>query len=148
MALIKVYNSTHLSEIAVIKSKLEAAGLHPLVQNHEHSQMMHVVTLALGGMNILVPADEVEDAFDLIMDDTNTFIDSDIFDDYEPPKKLQNQKPYRASLVPVVVLLLIALAIIIFTNVNFLGIIVAVFALFLFHAQIQATALMRKRKPK
>lgn len=147
MAMVKIYNSTNLSEIAVIKSKLEAAGLHPFVQNHEHAQMMHVVTLALGGINILVPDYEADDALELILDKTDTFIDSDVFDDYEPPEKLRNQKPYQASLAPVVILMLSGLAIIVFTNVDFLGVIFAAFGLFIFHAQNRAMKFNQK-KPK
>lgn len=143
MGLVAVYKSTHLTEIAVMKSKLEAAGLHPFVQNHEHAQMAHIDILALGGMRILMPQEEAAEALAILKDQTFEFEDSDVFDDYDPPDSYKNQTPYRASLTPVMGLIAAALLIIIFTPLDVLAVFLVGFALLLFHAQRLATRLQK-----
>lgn len=143
MELVPVYNSTHLTEIAVIKSKLEAGNIDLFVQNYEHAQMAHIDILALGGMNILVPESQVEDALEII-NEPGEFIDTDIFDDYNPP--WHDKPPYQAKLWPVATILGLALLIIIFTDIDALAILMIVFAAFLFHAQNKAADIQSRKE--
>jgi len=73
--LIPVYRTTHLTEAAVMKSKLEADGLHPFVKNYEHAQMSQIDILALGGMTIMVPENEAERAHEILTDQSEEFIE-------------------------------------------------------------------------
>jgi len=138
LGLVPVYNSTHLTEIAVIKSKLEAGGIELFVQNHQHAQMAHIDILALGGMNVLVPEEQVEEAR-AIIDESGDFVDTDMFEDYNPP--WHKKPPYKANIWPVVICLILALFIIVFTRFDVFSIFLIVFAVFLFHAQEKATKL-------
>ncbi len=142
MDLLPVYNSTHLTEIAVMKSKLEAGGIDLFVQNYEHAQMAQVDILALGGMNILVPENQVEEAL-AIIHEPGEFLDTDIFDDYNPP--WQDVAPYRASLWAVAVPVMAALLIIVFTSKDILAIPLIAFAGFLLHAQRKATDIQARK---
>lgn len=148
MDLVPVYNSTHLTEIAVIKSKLEAGGIYLFVQNYEHAQMAHIDILALGGMNILVPEDQVELARQIIEDDSDEFIDTDIFDNYEPPIALRNPTPYKASIWPVALMIAAAVAIIIFSSADVVAVLILALAGLLFHAQRSATQIQNKKGPQ
>lgn len=146
VSLIKIYNTTHVTEIAVLKSKLEAAGLHPFVQNYEHAQIAHIDILALGGMNILIPEDEAKEALAILKDQTMEFEDTDVFDDYDPPDSYKNQTPYKASRLPIVLMLIAAVLIIIFTPLDVLSIFLVGFAALLFHAQNLATKQQKENK--
>ncbi len=140
--LVPVYNSTHLTEIAVIKSKLEAGNIDLFVQNYEHAQMAHIDILALGGMNILVPESQVEEAL-AIINEPGEFLDTDIFDDYNPP--WQDVPPYKASLWPIVSIFMVALFMVIFTDKDILAIPLIGFALFLYHAQTKASDIQARK---
>lgn len=143
MDLIKVYNTNNIPEIAVLKSRLEAAGLHPFVQNYEHAQMAHFDILALGGMNVLMPENEVEAALELIHDNSGEFIDTDMFDDYNPP--WAQKEPYKAKLWPIISLLVFALLIVILTSADAMVFLIIPIALLLFHAQRSATKIQNEK---
>ena len=147
VGLVKVYNTNNIPEISVLKSRLEAAGLHPFVQNFEHAQMAHIDILALGGMNILIPEEEAEEAMALIHSSEGNFLDTDIFDDYDAP--WAEKEPYKANIHAVIILVAIAFAIIIFTNADGVSLIFLVSAAILYHAQTKATRIQaRKDKEK
>jgi len=133
--LVTIYNCSDLGEATILKSKLEAAGLHPFIQNYEHAQVNVLHLLALGGLNIMVPQSEAEFAIEVISDRTEIFEDTDVFENYEPPKSYQNKKPYRARLLPVILLIVSAILIVIFTRFDVLSFFLVGFALILFHAQ-------------
>lgn len=146
MDLIAIYKCSDLVEATILKSKLEAAGLHPFIQNYEHAQINVLHLLALGGLNIMVPQSEAEYATEIIADKTAIFEDTDVFENYEPPKSYQNKKPYRASIVPIIILIVIAIFIIIFTRFDVVSFFVLGFALILFHAQNLALKKQEKKR--
>lgn len=131
-----------------MKSKLEAAGLHPFVQNYDHAQIAHIDILALGGMNILIPKDEAEEALAILKDQTVEFEDTDVFENYDPPESYKNQVPYKASRLPVIIMLVAAVALIVFTSLDVLSFFLIGFAWMLFHAQNLAMKQKTKQKRK
>lgn len=145
--LVAIYKCSDIGEATILKSKLEAAGLHPFMQNYEHAQVNVLHLLALGGLNIMVPKNEAEFAMEVILDRTEIFEDTDIFENYEPPKSYQNKKPYRASLLPVVLLILLAIFIVIFTRLDVLSFFILGFALMLFNAQNLASKKQKEKEP-
>jgi len=142
--LVKIYNTNNIPEAAVLKSRMEAAGLHPFIQNFEHAQMAHIDILALGGMNVLVPESEVEEATAIIRDQgEGEFVDTDVFDeDYNPP--WSRKGPFKAKLWPIITCIILAAIVVIFTRVYFIAGVILLFGAFLFHAQNKVTRLQSR----
>ncbi len=60
MVIFKKYNN--ISEALVVFSALEAAEFHPSWHNYHHAHIAYMQMLAFGGLIILLPASEVQDA--------------------------------------------------------------------------------------
>lgn len=58
MKLVTIYNSVNLGDAEVIRSRLEVAGFHPVVQN----ELSALPSMIEGGARVQVPEDEAEDA--------------------------------------------------------------------------------------
>ena len=66
MTLATVYRAFNSADAQLIRSRLEAAGLHPFVANETASLSMEGYSLAAGGILVQVPETEVADARALI----------------------------------------------------------------------------------
>jgi hypothetical protein len=68
MNLVTVYQTFSIGEAQVVRSRLEAAGLHPEVANEIAAVSIDGYTQAAGGVKVQVPDDEAEGARELISD--------------------------------------------------------------------------------
>lgn len=66
MTLVCVYVTYELPEAVVIDGLLQAHGLHPHLQNARMAAMKPILLVALGGIRVLVPEAEGDDAQSLI----------------------------------------------------------------------------------
>ncbi|HAM70805.1 MAG TPA: hypothetical protein DCM86_04095 [Verrucomicrobiales bacterium] len=69
MPLATIFTTFQPIEAQLIRSRLEAAGLHPEVFNELSALSTDGYSLSTGGIQVKVPADEAEDAR-LLMDTT------------------------------------------------------------------------------
>lgn len=68
MKLVTVFLGFNPAEAQLVRSRLDAAGLHPIV-NHELSALsIDGYALAAGGIRVEVPEEESEDARELLAD--------------------------------------------------------------------------------
>ena len=68
MNLVTVYSTFSIAEAEVVRSRLDAAALHPEVANAIAAVSIDGYTQATGGVQVRVPEDEVESARMLIED--------------------------------------------------------------------------------
>lgn len=68
MDLVTVFTSLNLAEAQLIRSRLEAAGLHVLVADEMSALSIEGYSLATGGIRVQVPDVDAELALELIRD--------------------------------------------------------------------------------
>jgi hypothetical protein len=66
MAMVTVLNTFNPAEAQLIRSLLEAEGLQPEIKNELSALSMDGYAMAIGGVEVQVPADEAEEARALI----------------------------------------------------------------------------------
>ena len=66
MALVTVYRTFSSADAHVVRSRLEASDLHATVNNELAALSMDGYSMATGGIEVQVPAEEVEEARELI----------------------------------------------------------------------------------
>ena len=66
MPLVKIYTALNPMDAQLIRSRLEAASLHPEVTNELSALSLDGYALAAGGILVQVPAEEVADANELL----------------------------------------------------------------------------------
>lgn len=66
MKLITVYSAFSSADAQLIRSRLDAAGFHPIVQHELASLSMEGYSMAAGGILVQVPDEEAESARALI----------------------------------------------------------------------------------
>jgi len=66
MAMVTVLNTFNPAEAQLIRSLLEAEGLQPEIKNELSALSMDGYAMAVGGVEVQVPADEAEEARALI----------------------------------------------------------------------------------
>jgi hypothetical protein len=66
LKLVTVYKAFSSADAQLIRSRLEASGLHAIVQHELSSLSMEGYSMAAGGILVQVPEIEVEDARNLI----------------------------------------------------------------------------------
>ena len=66
MNLVTVYRTFNIAEAQVVRGRLEAAEMHPVVANELSSVSIDGYTLAAGGVLVQVPQEEGEGARQLI----------------------------------------------------------------------------------
>lgn len=66
MKLVTVYKAFSSADAHLIRSRLDASGLHPVVQHEDSALSMEGYSMAAGGIAVQVPETEVEDARALI----------------------------------------------------------------------------------
>ena len=71
MNLVTVYRSFSIAEAQLVRSRLEAAEMHPIVANEYAAVAMDGYSQAVGGVLVQVPEDEAEGARVLITDGQN-----------------------------------------------------------------------------
>jgi hypothetical protein len=64
---IVVFNTFSAAEAQMVRSRLEAAGFHPEVSHELSSLSMEGYSLATGGISVMVPSTEAEDARALVL---------------------------------------------------------------------------------
>jgi hypothetical protein len=72
MNLVTVYRSFSIAEAQLVRSRLEAAEMHPTVANEYAAVAMDGYSQAVGGVLVQVPEDEAEAARELIIDGQNS----------------------------------------------------------------------------
>ncbi len=71
MNLVTVYRSFSIAEAQLVRSRLDAAAMHPTVSNEYAAVAMDGYSQAVGGVLVQVPEEEAEAARQLITDDPN-----------------------------------------------------------------------------
>ena len=66
MSLVTVYRAFSPADAQLVRSRLEAAELHPEVANELSAMGLDGYSMAAGGILVQVPAEEVDDARELI----------------------------------------------------------------------------------
>jgi Putative prokaryotic signal transducing protein len=66
MAMVTVLNTFNPAEAQLIRSLLEAEGLQPEIKNELSALSMEGYAMAVGGVEVQVPADEADEARALI----------------------------------------------------------------------------------
>jgi len=66
MKLVTVLTAFNPAEAQLARSRLEAAGFHPFVAHEDAALSMDGYALAVGGILVQVPDDEVADAKELL----------------------------------------------------------------------------------
>ena len=66
MDFVTVYRTFNIAEAQVVRSRLEAAEMHPSVANDTSSVSIDGYTVATGGVLVQVPEDEAVSARELI----------------------------------------------------------------------------------
>lgn len=66
MKLVTVYNSFSSADAQLIRSRLDASGLHAIVQHEASALSMEGYSMAAGGIQVQVPENEAEAARDII----------------------------------------------------------------------------------
>jgi hypothetical protein len=66
MTLVTVYRAFSSADAQLIRSRLDAAGFHPVVQHELASLSMEGYSLGAGGIQVQVPESEVDEARALI----------------------------------------------------------------------------------
>jgi hypothetical protein len=67
-----VYRTFNIADAHVVRASLESAGFHPEVINEIASLTMEGYSMAGGGVRVLVPSEEAEDALALIASTRNS----------------------------------------------------------------------------
>lgn len=62
MNLVTIFNGLNPAEVQLVRSRLEAAGFHPLVLDENAALGMEGYTLAIGGIRVQVPENELANA--------------------------------------------------------------------------------------
>ena len=62
MKLVTIFRGFNPGETQLVRSRLEAAGFHPFVADELSALSMEGYALAVGGIRLQVPEDEVADA--------------------------------------------------------------------------------------
>lgn len=62
MSLITVFTALNPTDAHLARSRLEAAGFHPVVMHETAALSMEGYAMAAGGIRVQVPEDEVADA--------------------------------------------------------------------------------------
>ena len=66
-AFVTIYTMSGYQEAVMLKSRLEAGGLHVFFRNEHMIQMKSVYSPAVGGIDLQVPEEELELARDLLI---------------------------------------------------------------------------------
>lgn len=66
MPLVTVFTAFNPMEAQLVRSRLEAANLHPIVTHELSALSMEGYALAAGGIHVQVPAEEESDARELV----------------------------------------------------------------------------------
>lgn len=66
MALVTVYTAFNPADAQLVRSRLEAADFHPVVQHELSALSMDGYALAAGGIPVQVPEEEESDARELL----------------------------------------------------------------------------------
>ncbi|MDX1953161.1 MAG: DUF2007 domain-containing protein [Verrucomicrobiota bacterium] len=64
-----VYTTFNLADAELVRSRLESAGFHAEVLNETAALTLEGYALAAGGVRVVVPASEAEDAKQFLKDD-------------------------------------------------------------------------------
>jgi hypothetical protein len=62
MSLVTIFNGLNPAEVQLVRSRLEAAGFHPLVLDENAALGNEGYALAIGGIRVQVPENELADA--------------------------------------------------------------------------------------
>ncbi len=62
MELVTISTQFNPAEAQLVRSRLEAAGFHPFVKNEIAGMVFEGYTMGVGGIQVQVPEDEVEEA--------------------------------------------------------------------------------------
>ena len=68
MPLVTVFTAFNPMDAQLVRSRLEAAALHPTVKNELSALSLDGYALAAGGILVQVPSEEANDALELIAD--------------------------------------------------------------------------------
>ena len=66
MQLVTVYSAFNPADAQLVRSRLDAAGFHASVANELSALSMEGYSMAVGGICVQVPEDEVSDARELL----------------------------------------------------------------------------------
>lgn len=66
MSLVTIFTALNPMDAYLVRSRLEAAGLHPEIANEFSSLTSDGYTLAAGGIRVQVPDNEAADALELL----------------------------------------------------------------------------------
>ena len=66
MKLVTVYQAFNPADAALVRSRLDAAGFHPIVAHETSALSMDGYAMAAGGILVQVPEDEAADARELL----------------------------------------------------------------------------------
>ncbi len=62
MELVTISTQFNPAEAQLVRSRLDAAGFHPFVKNEIAGMVFEGYTMGVGGIQVQVPEDEVEEA--------------------------------------------------------------------------------------